>query len=114
MYNIFRKLQDYLRFREAVRKADDANSVSGHRYYVMPLLTNGKTPKLIIMDRDNFRVMKKKHYIKHDATVKDLINECFYCTPYSNGDGYLTEEAQRLKLASYFSYCKAVRYGNKK
>lgn len=105
MFNVFQKFFDYLRYREAVNKADDAHAKTGERYYVMPS-TSGK---LLIMDRINFRAMKKKHYINHNANVRDLVNECFYLTPYRNGDGYLDEEGKKIKLALYYSWCEVFR-----
>lgn len=109
MYNFFQKLKDYLRYREAVKKADKAHNETGERYYVMPNNTQSGKPQLIIMDRWNFRKLRQKHYIPKEAKVRDLVNECFYCTAYPNGDGYLDERGRKLKLKTYFSYCKAVR-----
>lgn len=105
MYNPLQQFFDYLRYREAVKKADKAHLETGERYYVMPS-TGGK---LIIMDRSNFRGLKRKHYVSHNAKVRDLVNECFYLTPYRNGDGYLDKEGRKIKLALYFSWCKVVR-----
>lgn len=105
MYNIFQKFIDYLRYREAVKKADKAHAETGERYYVMPS-TSGK---LHVMDRRNFRCLKIKHYIPHDVHIRDLVNECFYLTPYRNGNGYLDKEGQKIKLAFYYSWCRAFR-----
>lgn len=110
MYNPFKQFFDYLRYREAVKKADEAHMKTGERYYVIPS-TSGK---LIIMDRFNFRGLKKKHFINQNARIRDLVNECFYLTPYRNGDGYLDKEGRKLKLALYYSWCKAVRAKIKK
>ena len=107
MYNPFQQFIDYLRYREAVKKADKAHASNGERYYVMP--TTGHNRKLIIMDRYNFRKLKQKGYINRHASQRDLINECFYCTPYRNGDGYLDAAGRKIKLAIYFSWCHAQR-----
>lgn len=113
MYNPITKLIDYLRYLEAVKKAEEAHASNGERYYVMPatMPATAKTgkPKLIIMDRRNFRRLRHKKYINREACVRDLVNECFYCTPYRNGSGYLDTEGRRLKLALYYSYCKDIR-----
>ncbi len=110
MYNVFKKFIDYLRYREAVKKADEAHAKTGERYYVMPS-SNKKSgkPALIVMDRYNFRKLKQKGYINREARTRDLVAECFYCTPYKNGDGYLDESGRKYKLAFYFSYCESVR-----
>ena len=110
MYNPFKQFVDYLRYREAVKKADKAHAQTGERYYVMPATTPEGSPsgiKLLVMDRFNFRKLKQKGYINNRANVRDLVSECFYCTPYRNGDGYLDAAGRKIKLALYFSYCKA-------
>lgn len=113
MYNPFLQFIDYLRYREAVKKAEATHAKTGERYYVMPGSVPGGSavgkPTLIIMDRYNFRKLKQKKYINHQANVRDLVSECFYCTPYRNGDGFLDAAGRKFKLALYFSYCKAER-----
>ena len=63
MYNPITKLRDYLRYSEAVKKADEAHAKDGDRYYVVP--SNNKDGKilLLVMDRKNFRRLKFKGYI---------------------------------------------------
>jgi hypothetical protein len=107
MYTVFSKFFDYLRYRSAVKKADKAHKKTGERYYVMP--STGYDRKLIIMDRYNFRKLKQKGYINRNANQRDLLRECFYCTPYVNGNGYLDSRGRRMKIALYFSWCKAQR-----
>lgn len=113
MYNPFLQFVDYLRYREAVKKADNAHTKNGERYYVMPATAPSGSaagkPSLIVMDRYNFRKLKQKHYINRNATQRDLLSECFYCTAYRNGDGYLDAAGRKIKLALYFSYCEATR-----
>lgn len=67
--NIIRKLRASIRLNEAVVQADKAHEETGERYYVMP---NGKSGKLIIMDRFNFRKLKQKGYVSHNVFVNDL------------------------------------------
>lgn len=102
--NLFQKLKARLTYREAVRRADKAHAEDGRRYYVMPSAEG----KLLIMDRENFRILKHKHYINSKATVKDLLNECFYFTPYRNGDGAIDAFGRELKWQQYMSWCVAV------
>jgi hypothetical protein len=107
--NKIRKLIAYLRYREAVKQADKAHQETGERYYVP--YGDGK---LIIVDRKNFRSLKNKHYIDHKVKVRDLLAECFYFTPYRNGNGYIDDVARKVKLESYYSYIDAVRKTKKK
>lgn len=109
--NIFKKFKASLRLREAVRKADKAHSDNGQRYYVMP--TSGTSGQLVIMDRNNFRKLKQKHYINYNTFVRDLEVECFYCTPYRNGAGELSAEAVALKKKQYFSWLEAITKSKK-
>jgi hypothetical protein len=109
MYNPFKQLTDYLRYREAVKMADDAHAKDGDRYYVVASNQESGKPGLIVMDRKNFRKLKQKGYINKEANIRDLVAECFYCTPYLNGDGYLDANGRKLKLALYFSYCESIR-----
>ena len=73
--NIIKKLRASIRLNEAVVQADKAHEETGERYYVMP---NGKSGKLIIMDRFNFRKLKQKGYLSRSTFVNDLERECFY------------------------------------
>lgn len=93
-------------YREAIRKADKAHADDGKRYYVLPSAEG----KLLIMDRENFRILKHKHYINSRARVQDLVNECFYCTPYRNGDGALSPEQLSIKRKQYQSWCQAFHH----
>lgn len=104
--NIFRRIHASLRLREAVRQADKAHSENGHRYYVMP--TSVTNEQLVIMDRDNFRKLKQKHYLPSKVSVKDLERECFYCTPYRNGTGGLSREDMEKKRSQYLAWIEMV------
>ena len=99
--NIIKKLRASIRLNEAVVQADKAHEETGERYYVMP---NGKSGKLIIMDRKNFRKLKQKGYINHNTFVGDLERECFYCTTYGNGSAMLPSAVIALKRKQYFSW----------
>lgn len=99
--NIFKRFRAVLRLKEAVRQADKAHKETGERYYVMP---NGDSGKLIIMDRSNFRKLKQKRYVSHNVFVSDLERECFYCTPYRNGNGALPTEVITMKRRQYMEF----------
>jgi hypothetical protein len=108
--NIFH-FKDYLRFREAVKMADEAYSKTGQRHYVMYNSNGG----LIVLDRKNFRIMKQKHYIGKDVTIDQLARECFYYTPYGNGTAALDPQVADTKRKNYYAYCDAVHaYKRKK
>lgn len=102
--NIFQKFFASLRLWQAVNVANKSHKTNGHRYYVIPISrSNGK---LIIMDRQNFRLLKQKNYIPSKAIIANLEQECFYCTPYANGDGGLTKLDIDYKYKQYLAWCK--------
>ena len=103
MMNVFKKMKAYLRYREAVRKANEAHERTGERYYVMP--ASGTKKALLVMDRFNFRRLKHKGYITNKAFVADLERECFYATPYRNGTAEMPASVIELKKQQYYSWC---------
>ena len=102
--NIFKKFYYGLRLREAARKADKQHELFGNRFYVMPAADG----RLIIMDKKNFRRLKHKHYISRDVSTADLMRECFYFTPFRNGDGFITNSQRQLKAKQYFDWIQAT------
>lgn len=54
--NIFKKIKAEIVYSLAVRKADNAHSENGERYYVMP----SEDGRLVVVDRRNFRILKRK------------------------------------------------------
>lgn len=95
--NIFKKFKAYLRFREAIRQADKAYVNTNQRHYVLP------TPDgmLIIMNRKNFRELKRKGYIDRRAYVLGLEKGCLYCTPYGNGTRGMNDETREERFKRY-------------
>ncbi len=101
--NWFKSLKARLTYREAVRKADKVHAQDGRRYYVMPSAEG----KLLIMDRENFRILKRKHYINSRARVQDLMDECFYYTPYRNGECAIDPFAREVKRQQFLQWYQA-------
>ena len=99
--NIFKKFRASLRLSEAIRQADEAYQETGERYYVMPADSNND--QLIVMDRSNFRKLKQKGYVSRTAKVFNLEQECFYCTPYKNGNGESPASAIKKKRKSQYT-----------
>lgn len=100
--NVFKKFKAYLRYREAVKKADEAHAKTGERYYVMP--SSGNKKALLIMDRFNFRKLKHKGYITNKAFVADLERECFYATPYKDGSAEFSYIVINYKKQQYYNW----------
>lgn len=104
--NIIRKLKAYLRYKEAVRKAENAHAMTGERYYVLPM---NNELKLMIMDRNNFRKLKFKGYMSRELHITNLEKECFYCTSYRNGKDKLPDDIAVLKRNQYYHWAEAIR-----
>jgi len=100
--NFLKRLRARIILKRAIRLADEAYLQSPHRWYVMAT-TDGK---LCVLDRKNFRILKRKHYIAAGVTCFDLLRECFYFTPLRNGTGAITHEEREQKLLQYFSWKK--------
>ncbi len=98
--NIFKRFFAYLRLREAVRKADEAFRLTGRRHYVLP----GQGRTLIVMDRKNFRILRRKGYIPKEAAIIDATLESFYFTPHADGSGRLSPSARPPNVQQYFSW----------
>lgn len=98
--NIFQQFFAYLRLRTAVRKADEAYSLHRRRFYVLP----GADRSLVVMDRSNFRMLKRKGYISQKAFTRDALFESFYFSPCADGSGRLSEADRRCKVRQYFSW----------
>lgn len=107
--NIIQQLYYYLRYREAVRKAEMAHFNDSDRYYVLPY----DGTKLMIVDRKNFKMLKRKGYIDERATMKDVMAECFYFTAGKNQPS-MSQWQQKIKLKQYYAYITAVKLDRKK
>lgn len=102
--NIFKKIVAYTRWYYAIKKADSEHERTGDRYYVIA----GNGENLVVTDRRVFRKFKQKGYISRQANVSDMLRECFYFTPYRNGDGFITKEYLDKKRKQYYSYLDAL------
>lgn len=98
--NIFKKFKAYLRFREAVKKANEAHLINGQRYYVLPT----DDGKLVIMDRKNFRGLRRKGYLARNISIATLANSCIYHTPDNRGMGGVPEQFLKEKFNDYIKY----------
>lgn len=98
--NIFKKIKAEIVYSLAVRKADNAHSENGERYYVMP----SEDGRLVVVDRRNFRVLKRKNYIPKDASVADMQRECFYCTPIGMFKGEMPADIIALKHSAFLDW----------
>ncbi|WP_304771992.1 hypothetical protein [Paramuribaculum intestinale] len=99
--NIFLRIFATLRLNFAISKADTAFATTGERHYVMP---QHGSRRLVVVDRRNFRLLRRKGYINPKATVTDMISECFYHTPYRDGSGILAPDMAAQKRKAYLRW----------
>ena len=108
--NWYRYLRDYLRLRAAIQTADEQHAKDGDRYYVLPS-TDGK---LLIIDRKDFKLLRRKHYIRQGTNLNDLRRCAFYYTPYPDGKDAITPDICRERADLYYQWCNAVYMSNKR
>ena len=106
----YRRFKAFLALREAIRKADNAFLDGRGRFYVL----GSADGKLVVTDKKNFRILKRKGYISRFATTQDAINECFYFTPFKDGHGRITPEIMAVKRKQYLAWCDAIHDSKKK
>lgn len=107
--NVFKKLRAYLRFKEAVKQADEAYQKHNHRFYVLP----DHNGNLIIMDRRNFRILRRKKYISRLATVPELSFNSVYHTPDAKGEGGIATDDLKMKFREYVTYLRIMEKGER-
>ena len=104
--NIFVKFKAYLRFKEAMRQADEKLVKTGQRHYVL----YGKFCDLVVTDRVNFRRLRMKHYITNRrAKMADVAEECLYHTPYASGNGAMDAEKLVRRWEEYYIWYEVER-----
>lgn len=109
MYNFIHHFIDYLKLRKAIITADELHAKDSDRYYVMP----GSDGKLIIMDRKNFKRLKRKGYINKNARLYDLRRECFYHTPYPDGSDIMPAYVRKDRAEAYYQWAATQRIINR-
>ena len=100
MFEFFYRFRDMLRLRKAVAMADKAHARTGDRYYVMP----AGDETLVVVDRRNFRILRRKHYVDRAASVRDLVDGSFYFTPCRDGSGELPPDVVAMKRRMYLAW----------
>ena len=109
--HIIEKFLAYLRLKEAIRIADKAHEENGKRYYVLP---NGRTHKLIVTDRNNYRQLRHKGYYQNSAKMIDVKKASFYYTAHKNGEGKSTDELFDLKRMQYYHWVESLNNAKRK
>ena len=106
MIRLLKRLKAKMVYSKAVRMAESASAKdNGNRYYVMPSTVRGK---VIIFDRSQFRILKRKHYIKESMKMQDCVKNCFYHTRDKAGNAMhpLLIEKGRKRFLQWSLYRK--------
>lgn len=88
MRKFFRRLKRKIVYYNAVRLANKCHEKSGYRYFVVAD-TKGR---LVVMDKKNFRILKRKHYLPNVPT-NIFTDGCIYYTANRKGE-YMTEKSR--------------------
>lgn len=78
--------------------------IGNTRYYVIP----DENERLICINRNEFRKLKRKKYISDKAQLKDLKSESFYFTPNCGGKNPISDELKEYKRRKYIEYCLTI------
>ena len=89
-------LRARIAYDRAVFKAEESLANTGQRTYVIKARSSGKK-QFMLVDRSNFRKLKKLGHINRRATIKSLENYCFYCTSYANGTDEMPADIVTMK-----------------
>lgn len=107
--NIFKRFFAFLRYYSAVTKAQVAAAANGGaRHFVIPAQAGSR--RLLVLDRKNFRALKRKHYIPQNATMADVLRECFYFTVTPQQE----KEHRKLLDAKYEQYLRWFELSGRK
>jgi len=98
--NKFHQIKSYLMYRWAVIMAEKQHRKDGHRYFVLPNID--KKIFLLVTDRANFRILRRKGYISPTMRMEDVFKKCFYYTNQKDGKGrVMTEEELKARQVAY-------------
>lgn len=97
MMKFLRELKSKMQFDKAVEQADKEYSKSRNRQYVVP----DKDGKLIVMDRKNFRLLKRKSYMPAGMNTPTLMNASYYHTQDRGGNSPMSPEQVQKNKDSY-------------
>lgn len=106
---IIKKLKARIAFTLAVRRAEDAHAKDSDRYFVLP----SGDGKLVIVDKMNFKRLKRKHYVGRNQTPSRLIDECFYYTA-NCFEGGMKKDVVKKMMKSYIIWAVNLPQLNKK
>lgn len=83
LFQKIRNLRSRIQYDIAVKKAENEHEKNKSRYYVIP----AESGKLIVLDRQNFRLLKKKKYFSNNISTTNLLYQSYYYTADRSGKG---------------------------
>lgn len=88
-----------LSLNNAIDKAEELYNKHQERFYVMPI---GR--RLIVVNRSQFRQIKRNNFIDNKATTIDALRESFYFTPDKGGNSPMNKAILKKKKIMYIKY----------
>jgi len=104
--NLWVLLKVKWRLYAAIKMADYKHFINNKKYYVMP---HGKSQGIMVISREEIKVLKKKGIISKHAGAIEFQNESFYYTPSQRGkyDGPSLRERHEMRNR-YTKYAKLL------
>lgn len=109
LFQKIRSLKSRIQFNMAKRQAEEQHARTNERFYVIP----SEKGKLVIMDRKNFRMLKRKKYFSQQMSTTNLMLQSYYYTPDRAGKNGMTPESVKARKEA-FSLWKEKLYRQRK
>lgn len=109
---IFKKIRIFfvllkadIQLKYAIKEAGKKHRAWNVRYYVIPNFDH----RLITCNRYEIRKYRTDGYFDYSAKMDNFKEECFYYTPYANGQGAISIKEQEAKRKAWLNYVLQVR-----
>lgn len=94
-----------IQLKYAVREAEKKYRQRNVRYYVIPNFEH----RLITRNRYEIRKYHTDGYFDYSAKMDNFKEECFYYTPYANGQETISVKEQEAKRKAWLNYVLQVK-----
>lgn len=102
----YRHIRAVVAYTRAVNEAEELKAKHNDRIYVIKAAGR----RLLCINKKTFKRMRNKGYFRANASVKDLEQNCFYCTTYANGKDAMPPEVVAIKRKQAIRYLSGRPY----
>lgn len=100
IFIFFVLLKADIQLKYAIKEAEEKYKKGNVRYYVIPNFNH----KLITCSRAEIRRYRTEGYFDHSAKMDNFKDECFYYTPYANGQDPISVGRKENKRKLWLNY----------